>query len=198
MPQISDDLYQVILSQSIGNNTMQNVFWYVDMSSGTGSAIGVWNAFDSDIMPILAPRQHSNVNYDSLTVIPVFDDGLEYTAVPSTTAGTQVGTPLPAFMVASIRLARSSRELRSGWKRFSGITEDIVSSPGFTTTYMTGLQTLADALAGDIDNAGPTYRPHIVRKPMTTKAQEAFYRAIPVSAGVALDRVTSQNSRKTF
>lgn len=198
MPQITAGLYQLLLHQTIGANSLLSNFWYTQTVGENDKANELSLAFNSNILPTLALAQHTNVDYIDIEVKAIFGAALEVHLTPGTANGALVGTSLPAMMAASIQLQRSSTELRSGWKRISGITEEVVDSPGFEAAYMTTLDSVAVVLKGQVAFGGSTFTPVIVRRPLTTIDQEDFYRQIPVGNAVALDRVTTQNSRKTF
>lgn len=198
MPQITAGLYQLLLHQTIGANTLLNNFWYTQTVGQDDKAVELSLAFDGVVMGLIAPVQHINISYIDIEVKAIFGAALEVHKTPTIPAGQLVGAVLPAFIAASIQLQRSSTELRSGWKRFSGVTEEVTQSPGFTPAYLTTVGNLATQLGAQIANGGSTFTPVIVRRPLTTKDLEDFYRQIPVGNAIALDRVTSQNTRKTF
>lgn len=198
MAVITQGLYQVTLEQQIGQNQIRNVYWYRNQSGDNDKSQEMWDAFNGNVMNQHANAQHENVVYTNLQVISIFGSQLEINGQPTITQGAVTGTLLPAFTVASIRLLRSNRDLRSGWKRISGITEENVESPGFTAAYMVLLQALANEVTVNLSGGVEVFTPSIVRKPFTTKAQSPDWEAIDTNTGLALDRVTSQNTRKTF
>lgn len=198
MSVITSGLYKVTLAQSIGANTAANIFWYRNSTGDNDKPQELYNSFEATVLNTIAPIQHTLIQYTDLKVEAVFGNALEVAGVPSVSGGSLVGTLLPAFNSISIRLHRADKSVRSGWKRFAGITEEVVSSPGFIAAYIADAQTAADAMSVNVGSGGEIYIPVVVRKPFSTKAQLSDWFTVDIASASALNRVTTQNTRKTF
>ncbi|AXH78639.1 MAG: hypothetical protein [Circular genetic element sp.] len=191
-------LYKLDLFQTYMGEQILNTFWYRHASDDNTKALELAIEFDTDIMPTLAVIQNADLSYDDICVTPIFGTGVEVNKTPAISTGADVGASMPTFMCASIRLNRSTNELRNGWKRFAGLIESQVNAASFTSGYLAELTTLANDLAADLNDGVEVFTPQIVRKPMSTKAKNDFWEAIDVGSATALNRPTTQNTRKTF
>lgn len=198
MPVITAGLYEVVLFQTIPISPAINVFWYVDTGGSDNAAFNLASAFDLTVLPILKLMQNNSVTYDNIRVTPVFGTGVEVNFIPTTPGGTTVGAMMNAAYCASIRLFRTTNETRSGWKRFSGMDEDVVNANNFTGAYLTVLNQVAGVLNNQIVFGGNTFTPNIVRKPFSTKDLSPDWLNNPVGVTQVLDRPTTQVSRKNF
>lgn len=198
MPTALGGLYRVTLVQSVENQEVLNVHYYLNTAGDDTLAQDLFNGFDAQLMALYAAAQHTAVLYSNLKVEPVFGIGLPFEGTPSQADGDVVGTRMAAFNAASIRLLRSTTDVRSGWKRITGITEENTNTNSFTAAYLTILQNLATAMADSILFGGNTFNPVIAQPPFTTKAQLSTWQYTVVREGVAVNRPTTQNSRKTW
>ncbi len=198
MPVVTSGLYEVTLFQDEGGNEMLNVFWYWEQGGDDGIADVLAGRIDSTVLPPIADIQHVGIDYTLIRVQPIFGTGIEENLVPTTPSGLVAGSAMSNAYAVSLRLFRSTNETRSGWKRFSGITEENTNFNSFTAAYITDLDSLAFVLAQDLVDGADRFKPVIVRKPFSTKAMSPDWIRNEISSVAVVDRPTTQNSRKLF
>lgn len=207
MPVRSGGIYEVVLVQSYGGGTAEflNVFHYWEQTSYDFGAGELWTEFDQNVIPVFSLFQSTAVGYTDLRVTPIFgtDVGVQGTPVTQT-AGQVIGTAMPVFVAASIRKNRSSRETRSGWTRLLGLTEENTQAGIIVATIMDELQNAADAIALTLTGTtGLVFDPVLYRPPGIysvdgVPTQNNSHWANPIASCTALNRTTSQVSRKGF
>jgi len=166
------------------------------------------------LMGELEQLQNSALEYIAMEVITPYDAfGLFERVFPAGTNGNSGGSGdnLAPFITASIRSGRTRRDVRRGFKRFSGLTEDQITSTGIVTGTLSVLGDVAASISGTITgDAGPlnvAFQSAVVplkRVPDSNPPQyERFENeGAAVSASAfplvyeAEDKVTTQNSRK--
>lgn len=212
------DLYQLTFKQRAFNIQLVNVFTYIQTNENTdpdmSSAEALNFAFQEDVVPFIAGVQTSDVDYIGIEVINCFDEAELFsttTVVPDDGSVTPTDV-LPLFMAWEFRTTRVRRDIRRGYKRFSGLDESMIFGGGPVAPYITGLLNLGVAMTANIqyvtEPLTPTFRPVIVgRVKYTTEEGNEAYR-LPESAvemgskWFAADfdfvRVSTQNSRKNF
>lgn len=198
MPVLTAGLYKVDLQHQYLGEQMLNTFWYRHTLDANDEADNLADGFDTDILPLIALIQSSSVTYSNIRVTPIFGTGVEINLPPTTANGALVGTDMATYMAVSIRLNRSTNELRNGWKRFAGLLEENTGATSFAGGYNSSVNTLATALADQITTVGAIFNPYIVRRPFSTKQQSPNWEGILVASAIGLNRPTSQTSRKTF
>lgn len=198
MPTISAGLYRVRLFSIADSQEMLNVFYYRENTGSTGYDVQLWSAFDASVLPAIANIQHTAITYTNLVVDEPTTISTEYSATPTTTVGTVAGSRMNNAYAASIRLFRQTKELRSGWKRFSGLVEENVNTNSLVGAYVTLLNTAATAIAGNIAFGGRTYIPILARPPGVAGNPGPTYIYTDIVSASAVDRPTTQNSRKSF
>lgn len=197
MPVASDGIYEVKLNLDRAGEELVNIFHYRETSGSDTGASGLAADFVSTFETPLQTILSTAVNIVSVTVKPIFGTGVEITEpfTPGTT-GDLVGETMPIYSSVSLRYERDSREIRSGWKRFGPMTETEVVGDFFTAGYITIVETLATALEAQLSNVGGIFDPIIFRAANT--AIDPLPRWVGVQNIVAINRVTTQNSRKRF
>ena len=204
MPIVTAGLYRVRCHYNISSgNPLLNVLWYLSSLGEDDLAEDLWGAIDTTIVPLLnACRQPANV-MDVLDVEPVFGTGIPFSQAPTSGAGTLtlVGDALPAQFCSSIRKNRSTKEVRSGWIRISGLAEGYITGNTIVGDLATNLGTLATGLETTLSAVGAGFfDPVLVRGPGTyASGVKTDWTAVPVlSCDAILNRVTTQNSRKNW
>lgn len=198
MPVPTSGLYRVDHFQTYKEQQVLNTYWYREQGGSNDVAADLGLAFEANLANEIAAVQHVDVAYTLIKVTPVFGTGVEFNLTPQVTAGTATGTPMPSFMAASIRLDRSTNEVRNGWKRYCGLAEENVGATSFSGAYNGVLNALGTKLELTLNASPFFFIPVIVRKPFSTKAQEAFYTITDVGNTTTLNRPTTQNTRKSF
>lgn len=191
-------LYRVDLFQTYFNEQLLNTFWYLADTGADDLAGDLALNFDVDVMPDIVAIQNTSVLYTLIRVTPIFGTGIEVNRIPTASAGAVSGDAMPTFMAVSIRLNRTTSELRNGWKRFAGLVEANTGAQSFAGAYIAACETLANTLTNPVVGGGVNYLPYIVRKPFSTLAQSPNWEGIETQTGTVLNRPTTQSTRKTF
>lgn len=198
MALITNGLYRIDLFQTYFTQQVINTFWYREQSGANDQAEELNLAFDALVIPALATMQNTDLSYDNLRCTPIFGTGIEDNRTPVAPAGLKVGTPMATFIAASIRLNRSTNELRNGWKRLVALTEEEVGAQSFAGVLNAELAAIGTLLDQNIIDGPMIFEPVIVRKPFSTKAQSPNWEFTAVGGFSVLNRPTTQNSRKQF
>jgi len=197
-------LYQIKENQTYGNSNVLNVYYYIQLANPEVVVSTVNTAFQAAFSA--ARRAISTTTWSSNTFeIWQMNSLSNFGEFSSYGAGTLSDgtTGCAAFIAASIRLLRSSKETRSGWKRYSGLTEGSLLGSALTGSYLTLLQALAAICDNTLSAGGETLTPVIVAKtfnpgPPRVENPPSLWLYNIIGTAVAIDRVTSQNSRKNF
>lgn len=200
MPDIDTGLYKVVLQQSRAGVQMNNIFWYTQSLGANDAAEELWTAFQDEVLPTIADMMVTTHLFDLLIVKAIFSDEAEYSAAPDPDAGTITASSdlASTYTCSSVRLLRTYTDTRSGWKRFGGLQEIDLIGNYLSSGYLTLLQDTADVLATAI-GAFNFFGPVLVRPPGTyASGVQEGWKYNPISSTVAVNRVTTQNSRKFF
>lgn len=189
----SGDRFLLTLNGDYHGILWKNVFGYRhDTGSSTAAALG--SVFDASVLNALRDMQATSCNYNTIEVINLDEPTDFATVIPTITNGTDVGDGLPAFVCTAFLIARQSRLVRNGWKRFTGVTEPMVDGQNLASAY----QTKANALAGQLTTylgtvEGDAWYPQIVRRTIVNGVtQYTFFEAGTVS----FSKISTQNTRK--
>ncbi len=193
MAVVTAGLYKIILEQSYSAQTVLNTFWYLNSLGSDDEQDKAAQAFDEDVLAVLAAVQHTTLVYNSIRAINVTGDLADFVLTPTTSSGSNAGTAVNTFTAAGIRLNRTTKETRNGQKRFAGMVEEEMSNQSWTAAYITTLETLATALVADISTVGGIFEAVIARQDLVTPTN---WFANPVASATVNDFVTSQVSRK--
>lgn len=194
MPTTTVGLYEVTLEQTASGQQIRNVWHYLATLGQDDEQDLVADAFDETIMTDLAGIINSSVAFDLIRVANL--TGIEADAVqsPSQGSGNVVGLNMTPVMAASFRMNRTTKETRNGSKRFAGLIEENVQGTTFAPAYLVDLQAFESLLAGQISTVGLLADPVILHKPDVA----GVWTYNEVASVTALNRVTTQNSRKSF
>lgn len=181
---------------TIGVGGEQNNVWYYESQGGTVNALAFAEAFETDILQDLGRVQHLGIKYDMISVVDLDDPTNFADYVPTVNvAGQQVGADfLPNFVAWSFQYIRASYASRHGWKRFSGLTEDMLSGGAASSVTLADLLTLANALEDTVYVLPIHCLPKIGRRP-PPGGNLSDTVLFPVQA-VAYREITTQNTRK--
>lgn len=195
MPQSGAGLYEVVLVQDYISQRCLNVFHYKSNTSEDDIQFQCGTAFNVDNLPDIALIQSEDLTYQDILVRNITGTLADAAVTPTTAAGNVVGLELATFYAASFRYNRVSKDTRNGAKRFTGMVEENVQNNSFTGAFQTLMDALAIVLDNDISSAGKTFQPIILRKP---SLGAGVWQYSDVQTVTALDRATTQNSRKSF
>jgi len=200
----TNPLFKITEFQTYIGQPCINTFWYRTANANVVVASAISAAFQTAVS--VARRAISNTFWssDSLEVEQVnslsnFGEFTSYGAGTYTTGSTEA---VAQFIAAPLRLLRTTKETRSGWKRLAGLSEGQLAGETLTVAMLALMQTYADLLEAPLSAGGETHFPVIVRIVKTGVPPEPVDPTLwiynPVSAVVPVDRVTTQNSRKFY
>lgn len=195
MPTLTEGLYELVLEQDYLSQSIINVFHYVN-ALGDDDLQGLCaDSFDQDILPGLSIIQSDSLSYTNIRVANLTGDLADANLTPATTQGLVNGEDVTTFMAAPFRYNRLTKDTRNGSKRFAGLVEANTLTVGFLPAYLTALQLFATLLDDDISVPGGIFEPVILSKPDNPPGTWTYN---PLDSVTALNRTTSQNSRKRF
>lgn len=197
----SGSLFEVVDFQARGADQLLNRYWYYGSFSPDTVASGlVANAFESIFAAWLPPVQpdvisHPTITVDEVTSISNFLERLG--AIPD---GTLLPPELASYQCAGIRLLRTTKETRSGWKRIAAGNEDSIGGNNWGPSFQGELDNLAGVMNDALSVGGFFVDPVIIRKtvdPVTGDPEppsDWIYNL--VASAEAKTVVTTQNTRK--
>lgn len=203
MPVVSNgSLFKIVDNQMIGSDVIINRYWYflnaIPNSVSASDIADLWEAIFSAWLP---PAQvtaltHTTIEVDEVTSVSNF-----FTRASTLGAGTRVGPVLPYYVAARIRLFRTTKETRSGWKRIGVATETDLETNGWSPTYKAVLDSLAAVMNDPLITTAGNAEPCIVRITKDPATGAPFAPSLWVynlveSAGASSFN-TTQNTRKT-
>ncbi len=195
MPQVNSGIYELILEQDYFGADILNVFHYRQTGGVDDEQEKCANAFDVDIMPEIAVILNDDLKFNNIRVANLTGNLADFSITPSQVDGDVTGAVMADFIACSYRLNRTTKDTRNGSKRFCGMVEENIVGGGFTAAYVADLDLLADVLETTIaGGTGAIFEPIILRKP---DIAGTFTYSL-VQTVQALNRVTTQNSRKKF
>lgn len=195
MPDTGSGIYEVVLVQQYQSQEILNVFHYRSTTNADDLQNSCGLAFNVDILPTIAGLVSTGLTFVEIEVRNLTGNLADVSVVPGVANGTVIGEQATSFVSIPFRYNRTTKETRNGGKRFAGAVEEALSFTGFTASFFTTMQTAALVLDNPIVNAANTFNPIILRKP---DLGLGIYRYNEVSSVQALNRSTSQNSRKAF
>lgn len=195
MPITSTGIYEVVLVQTYQGQECLNVFHYLHSVGDDDKQSECATAFDADILPDIAVIQSDGVVYDDVIARNLTGNLADVTLTPTQANGDQAGLDMSCFIAIPFRYNRITKDTRNGSKRFVGLTEEDALTTGFEAAFVTLLQALAVQLAVNIVEAGNNFQPIVLTKPDDGAGNFTYNLLQNVQA---LNRTTSQNSRKPF
>jgi len=199
---ITNQDFMVKLHTFYGSNCL-NVFWFRKTSAHTAAdASGLLAGFNAQYANAIANVLNTNVTVGLLEAFNLVDMA-DYHTQESTpaTGGIASSSPAPIFTSYSIRLNRSTRQGRHGYKRLTGVAEELVSfgSNTITGALVTPMAQLLSIFMTNVTNAGNQYQhmiPHRQRTTMPDGSIKYVLTDLLPIASVVFQGLTTQNTRK--
>ncbi len=195
MPDTGSGIYEVVLQQRYISEVCLNVFHFLSNINEDDNQSQMSLAFDGITLPQIALTQHVTVAYEEIIVRNLTGTLADVTLVPTTPIGLVAGTRMTTINAMPYRYNRIQKDTRDGAKRFVGIVEENALANTFEAAFFTIMQTLATFLDNGIADGGKTFNPIILKKP---ELGAGVWRYSQISSVTALNRITSQSSRKAF
>lgn len=192
------NVFQVVTRCSYLSKVLNNTFHFV--VTGVGTAIpasqqlaeSVENLWSTYVSPVLIAGCVLNQIYAINLVLPI--DAHTLTTSVAGGISNSGGEGLPSINAYSFRYTRLGGGQRYGYKRFGGLSENVIDG-NTAITNTAALTTLANELVTPLVDSGATgweFSPYIAKRPTPLGANPLGY--IPVAA--IFQGVTSQVSRK--
>lgn len=160
-----DTTYLLRLRQlwNVGGKPMENVFFY-EHTAGSGDAFTLAEAFDLVMLPKINDLQWAGVQNSNIDVYNM-GDPTDFISYPATGVGLQSGDSLPPHSAINFTMKLSTRAVRKGSKRFSGIPE-AVQENGYIldAAYLAKMETLRLALFAELVSDLDTFLPIVVKR----------------------------------
>ncbi len=189
------DRYKVRYQYVYFGVNCENVFFY-QQTVGPAGAFNLSAGFLATVLPAILAILSVAVTSSQVVVVNE-DDVLDFGTFPIITPGTRPGEGLSTFYSWGFTYFSTDRRVRSGGKRFAGLSETDVAAGEETPTARTLLDSLAVVLESSFQNPAltNTYQP-ILYTPGNIKTG-----GLPVEVpllGVSYRRLTTQSTRKNF
>jgi hypothetical protein len=188
--------FMVKVYQTYASRNCLNV-WFYHQTAGSGDSEELWAKFDDVILPLMAPIQNSGVSYITLEVLNLsnLDDFKSQT--PSTIVGTLTGDALAAFVASSFIFHRSTRQVRNGSKRFTGLTETAINGDSIAGGLQSAMLALAEAMGDALEDVeGNVWEPMIAKRHSTGTPPVTTYTLYGITGCDFRVLYTTQNTRK--
>lgn len=194
MPAVTNELFKVVLTGTYFSQVWNSVFWYYNVAGvGNLNLQDVADDFDAEIMVAFGNVANTSTIFSNIRVAHVNGTLADVNRTPSVLIGVRAGNATPPFVAASIRLNRTTKETRNGWKRIIGPVEEDMGALSWSGSYVTLLDALGTAMEQQLSMGGAVNNldPVIVRQLTPTTW---LYNLI---AGTqSINKPTTQNSRK--
>lgn len=188
-----NDRYRLELrSQFLGQQNL-NVFHYLHVQAATGDAAYLAGRFANTVVPPLAAVCHTSWSVVGIHVYNL-DNPLDFAINSGVVPGTRGGDAEAQYTTWSFTYQRGRSDMKSGGKRFGGLSETDVSGGLPSGGILSALTTLAAALEGPLAGLGTeVWRPRILGKRYDTLGE--FMN--PISSVTLLGTYT-MNTRKNY
>lgn len=161
------------------------------------------NAFDTVVANAVADMANTQTTFTGIEAINLVDMNDYTTITPTQTTGLLVSTsPSPPFVAYKFQMLRTTRAGRHGWKRFPGVSEELIGTSAGSATglLIPAYQNVENALGAMLQASGQEYFPGIPQREETTMP-DGKKKYILVAINPFLEAVfrglTTQNTRKS-
>lgn len=200
---ITDIDFEVTLHTTQGTQQCLNVWHYRKQSAHvTGDAQNLAAAFNVTVVNAIATMLNSQVSLGLIGVINLADPTDYYVQESAAVNGAISSTsPGPRFLAYSFQQPRTRRDGRHGYKRFVGVSEELVDANGMNPTgaLIAAIPNVASAISQIITSGGSSYRPMIPKSVLTTMPDlsKKYILTDLFPMGTAIYQgLTTQNTRK--
>lgn len=202
------DFLKVRLKMTVDGVACYNMFHFRvqgGINASYATEMGVAIGFNATVVTPLMPMLSAGTIVREIRVTNLSDVGEPFAILPVSRTGTLVGATMPSFTCFSIRQNVSTNVTRNGYKRFSGITEEVVAGGVFIGSYPTAGTNLAGLLGTDALTLHDAEEPSedivtvanvILKSTVSTPPASGEWQY--VTSAQFMNRVTSQTSRKFF
>lgn len=188
-----NDWYRAEMRSQFLGQQLLNVFHYQHTQATTGDALLLAGRVANQILPALRAVCSTSWSMVSIDVYNL-DNPLDFAIYPITQAGLRAGDEASQFTTWSFTYLRGRSDMKSGGKRFGGLSESDFSGGLPSGGILSALTTLAVALESNLAALGTeVWRPRILGKRVGSLGQ--FMNPI---SGVNLLGTYTMNTRKNY
>lgn len=202
MPTIgTGSLFKLEDVQSRGADSVINRYWYYStVAPNTISANEVITLWETKFATAISNIQPSVISHDTTRVEEITSLSNFLEANSTLPAGALAGVQLQSYAAASFRLLRTTKETRSGWKRYAAGTDLTIAGNDWTAGFLTTMNVLALLLDDNLVAVAGNLLPVIVRRtftgdpPVLNPISQWLYNVI--FSADSKPQATTQNTRK--
>lgn len=196
MPSQTNGVYELILRSTYYDEEIINRFHYVDVDARTGISEQIALAFDLQNTNQLVTLVNDEYTFDTIEVTELGSNNEIFVRNILNGVGSLAGLPVAPHITWTAKLSRTTRDTRNGSKRWSGLTESAMVDTGLTNNTLTAFQAVMDNLLVPLDILGINTDMAIVSRPQGQT--QGPWNFSYVGSIQALNRITSQNTRKVY
>ena len=157
------DIFVLDFKQRFGSEEIHNIFTFDRLEDGS-APIDLIEAFVEDVVPAINFLQTDDIQNVSATAYSLGDDDLIDERVVEGGGGS-VQDMLPLFNALNFTLKPTTRAIRPGSKRISGIPENVSTNGTITDVdYIAGMEDLRDVFGTNISNDDTNFWAFVVVK----------------------------------
>lgn len=198
------DILKLNVRALYGGSTSRNIYHYsVNEVVGTPEILDLAQDWWGQVNTILRAVSDQTLVYQDIVIESLTGDrDFAVYPIPSGSAAgtiTQVGTKTPSFLATSLRLTLATRAIRSGWKRYAGVSWSYLGDYGaLGAGYNTALNLLGalleDTLTLEAASGSVVAIPVVVGR-RNVPFPDTLITA-PITGWSVSPYVTTQNTRK--
>jgi len=141
-------MYNIVHDMTNQSQNVLNVY-QVERANAGETAGSISDGFQTSILPILRLFQTVGVVNNELRIFNL-GDPLDFgTFTLSAAAGLRAIAQSPSFQAGEIKFPSINRDVRHGFKRFCGVSEDDVTAGVLVAAAITLLDNIGDAMIGN-------------------------------------------------
>lgn len=200
---ITNQDFQVKLHMHYGKPCVA-VFWYHKYGAHQVNDSAVLaEAFDVNVANAIADMANTQTTFTGIEVINLVDMNDYTLRPPNQTQGLLVSTsPSPPFVAYKFQLVRTTRAGRHGWKRFPGVSEELIGTSAGSATglLIPAYQNVENYLTAMLQLGGNEFFPGIPQRDEVT-LPDGTKKYVLVNLNPVVEAVfrglTTQNTRKS-
>lgn len=192
-------LVQVVLHQTMGGQAINNVFEYIGTQETDLETLeALLAAIEILVFNNMRDIQSDDLVQNDATAVDL--NGFAFAGLNIEVSGSVAGDRLPTTNAVSVKLNRASRETRSGFKRFAGISESQTGGDGLDSDTQEAWKAIGDAMLVPIPVVDNVFEFVIVSRKRDEVTEELlpvpeWVYQIPQGAG-ARSLISTQKSRQ--
>lgn len=158
---LGGDVIELVHEQTYLGQQVNNVYFF-EAVDGTATLTGLATWFETNVVPDIKGIQNDEVTHINLRLRNLFDLGETYEE-PLTGVGALASSSfeLPAFVAYTARLDHTSGDVRPGFKRWAGVSEDSVTDSLVAAVRITAIEAICANLVNPPADVNATWA-HVI------------------------------------